>query len=171
MDLHPFDILPLDQGGSLIFTPCPGTKGIDLPTSIDQLKQAGAKAVITLMPNEEMTRFGVETLPEACEQHGLKWFHLPIEDDTAPAAEFQQAWAGHKQQVNSILDKNGTVAIHCKGGSGRTGLMAAIILLERGIDFDQVVSMVKSLRPRSLKLQSHIDYLVRTYDSKQQRSF
>lgn len=165
MDLHPFDTLLLDQGGSLIFTPCPGTKGIDLPTSIDQLKQAGAKAVITLMPDEEMARFEVETLPEVCEQHGLKWFHLPIEDDTAPAVEFQKAWAEHKQQVNSILDKNGTLAIHCKGGSGRTGLMAAIILLERDIDFDQAVSMVKRMRPNALKRQPHTDYLVRTYDS------
>lgn len=165
MDSHPFDILQLEQGGSLIFTPCPGTKGTDLATSVAQLKQAGANAVITLMPNKEMALFGVETLPEVCAQHGLTWFHLPIEDDAAPATEFLQSWVKYKQQANSILDKNGTIAIHCKGGSGRTGLMAAIILLERGIDFVQAVSMVKSLRPKSLKLQPHIEYLNRTYGS------
>jgi len=170
MDSHPFDILPLDQGGSLIFTPCPGTKGIDLQTSIAQLKRAGAEAVITLMTDEEMADLEVDILPVVCQQHGLQWFHLPIEDDEAPAAEYQQKWDSQKQQIHNILDQNGTLAIHCRGGSGRTGLMAAILLLERGIEFDQAVSMVKGLRPKALMKQPHIDYLNRTYGSQQQRS-
>ena len=167
MDPHPFDILSLPQDGSLIFTPCPGTKGIDLQTSITQLKRAGATAVITLMPDDEMARFGVEALPGVCEQHGLKWFHLPIEDDAEPMAEYQQGWSAQKKLIQKILDQNGTLVIHCRGGSGRTGLMAAIILLERGIDFDHTVSMVKDLRPNSLKLQQHLDYLIRTYGAEQ----
>lgn len=170
MASHPFDTLPLDQGGSLIFTPCPGTKGIDLPTSIAQLKQAGAMAVITLMTVDEMARFEVDTLPIVCEQHDLLWFHLPIEDDKAPGVEYQQKWDRYKQEIHNILDQNGTLVIHCLGGSGRTGLMAAIILLERGIAFDGAISMVKGLRPKSLKKQLHVDYLNRTYGSKQQRS-
>lgn len=165
MDLHPFDTLLLDQGGSLIFTPCPGTKGIDLQTSIDQLKQAGAKAVITLMPDEEMARFGVANLPLVCKERDLEWFHFPVEDDSAPAVGFQHAWSKNKQHIYSILDQNGTLVIHCKGGSGRTGLIAAIILLERGIAFEQTIAMVQSLRPNALKLQSHIDYLQSTYGS------
>ncbi len=170
MDSHPFDILPLDQGGSLIFTPCPGTKGVELQTSIAQLKRAGAKAVITLMTNDEMASLGVDTLPAICKQHGLQWFHLPIEDDEAPTAEYQQKWETQKQQIYNILDQNGTLVIHCRGGSGRTGLMAAIILMERGTDFDRAVSMVKGLRPKALMKQPHIDYLNRTYDPKQHGS-
>lgn len=167
MDSHPFDILPLDQGGSLIFTPCPGTKGIDLQTSITQLKQAGAMAVITLMTDEEMVGLEVDALPTVCKKHELQWFHLPIEDDEAPAAEYQQKWDSQQQKIHNILDQNGTLVIHCRGGSGRTGLMAAILMLERGTEFDQAVSMVKGLRPNALKKQPHIDYLNRTYGSDQ----
>lgn len=160
MNLHPFDSLPLEQGGRLIFTPCPGTKGVDLEASVAQLEQAGASAIVTLMPEDEMARFEVEALPSVCDQHGLEWFHLPVEDDKAPTVEFQQRWEKQKGRINSILDDNGTLAIHCRGGSGRTGLMAAIILLGRGIPFEQVVSMVQGLRPNALKLQPHIDYLM-----------
>lgn len=46
---HPFDYLELSTG-SLIFTPCPGTKGVSLSESISQLKTASAAAIITLMP-------------------------------------------------------------------------------------------------------------------------
>lgn len=165
MNSHPFDTLPLPQGGSLIFTPCPGTKGIDLATSVAQLGAAGAAGVITLMTDQEMAHNEVTALPSVCSEHNLKWFHLPVQDDMAPEAEFEQAWSEHKQQINSILDQNGTLAVHCKGGSGRTGLMVAIILLDRGYSFEQVTAMVKGMRPNALKKQPHIDYLAQKNES------
>ena len=165
MPTHPFDRLPLPGGGALVFTPCPGTKGVELRESLDQLAQAGVKAVITLMPDEEMARNRVAGLPQACVEAGLRWFHLPIEDDTAPADEFRKAWQNDRAAVFAHLDNKEAVAIHCKGGSGRTGLMAAIVMLERGMPPQEVVAEVKALRPRSLKLAVHIDHLANTYDA------
>ncbi|WP_315709725.1 hypothetical protein [Brenneria uluponensis] len=43
---HPFDILTLDNGAKLIFTPCPGTKGVPLADALKPLKKAGAQVVI-----------------------------------------------------------------------------------------------------------------------------
>jgi protein-tyrosine phosphatase len=159
LQTHPHDILPLTEGGRLIFTPCPGTKGVGLEESLSQLKQAGASALISLTPQTEMAHLQVEALPQACNKHGLDWFHLPIEDDAAPAAEFALGWARDREKILAILDQEGAVAIHCKGGSGRTGLMAAIIMLERGIDLEQVTSMVQHLRPKALQLQAHVEHL------------
>ena len=45
---HPFDYLELSTG-TLLFTPCPGTKGVSLSDSLGQLKAAGAAAGITVM--------------------------------------------------------------------------------------------------------------------------
>ncbi len=159
MQTHPYDILPLTGGGGLIFTPCPGTKGAGLEESLAQLKRAGAQAVISLTPSAEMTRLGVEKLPEACRDQDLDWFHLPVEDDSAPAAGFARAWAAGRAGVHAIFDRRGMVAIHCKGGSGRTGLMAAIILLERGVDRERATALVQGLRPKALRLQAHLDCL------------
>ena len=50
---HPFDYLERHTG-TLMFTPCPGTKGVSLSDSIGQLKAAGAAAFITLMPIHEL---------------------------------------------------------------------------------------------------------------------
>jgi len=163
MSSHPFDKLPLNDAGTLIFTPCPGTKGVELRDSLADLAQAGARAVITLMPDDEMVRNQVSKLPQACEEAGLKWFQFAIEDDTAPESEFELAWQDGKIQVFDILDRNVAVAIHCKGGSGRTGLMAAIIMLELGVPYEEVVAQVKALRPRSLTLAVHVDYLAQNY--------
>ncbi|MES9961125.1 MAG: dual specificity protein phosphatase family protein [Sedimenticola sp.] len=159
VDSHPFDILPLENGSHLIFTPCPGTKGVDIQTSVQQLKQAGAEAVITMMPEDEMNRFNAATLPQVCQQQSLEWFHMPVEDDSAPASDFHDAWEREKAKIHQLLDQKGDLVIHCRGGSGRTGLMATILLLERGVELEKAVPMVKTLRPNSLKVPSHLEYL------------
>jgi len=129
-----------------------------------QLGQAGADAVVTMMPDEEMARLGVPALPEVVGQNGMAWFQFPVEDDAAPDEAFERAWQANKSEVLSLIRQERCVAIHCRGGSGRTGFMAAIILRELGIDADDVANRVKSLRPNSLKLAAHTDYLSTHYD-------
>jgi len=160
MNTHPSDLLPLQQGSAgFILTPCPGSRGVDAPEAVGQLQAAGAAALLTLMPSSEMASNGVSTLGEICAQRGLQWFHLPIEDDHAPAADFAAAWQAQRDAVHRLLDAGKRVAIHCKGGSGRTGLMAAQILLERGWSKDDAVTAVKAVRPNALSLPAHQDYL------------
>ena len=160
---HPYDKLNLASGGTLIFTPCPGTKDSTLAEAVATLKDAGAQALITLMPEDELARFAAESLPEQCATLDIQWFHLPVEDDHAPDERFATAFAAQKQTLLSLLKQQGTVAIHCRGGSGRTGFMAAILLLEAGMDREEVVRQVQSLRPHALKMPVHLDYLDQTY--------
>jgi protein-tyrosine phosphatase len=159
MPTHPFDTLALDDGSAVILTPCPGTRDVSLRESLAELAQAGAKLVITLMPADEMERNGVADLPALCNELGLRWFHFPIEDDAAPGEAFREAWARDKEEVLAILDRQEVPAVHCRGGSGRTGLMTAIMLLERGMPFEQVVAEVRRMRPNALQIDAHLDYL------------
>lgn len=157
---HPFDRLPLDQtsNAGLIFTPCPGTKGTSVQQALDTLQDAGASALITLMPATELAAHQAEQLGEYCRAAGLVWLHCPIEDDHAPQEDFVRAWQQAGPQVHQLLNDGKTVAIHCKGGSGRTGLLAAQILLERGENKAQVKSKVQALRPYALTLPPHVEY-------------
>ena len=160
MTTHPSDLLPLDAAeAGLILTPCPGTKGVPPDVALEQLKAAGASAVITLMPESEMASNDVMNLADLCAAAGLQWFHLPIADDHPPEADFAVAWQAQRAAVHRLLDSGGKIAIHCKGGSGRTGLMAAQILVERGRAKDEAKAAVKALRPNALSLDIHQDYL------------
>ncbi|SEH58333.1 Dual specificity phosphatase, catalytic domain [Rheinheimera pacifica] len=154
---HPFDILTLSTG-QLIFTPCPGTKGVSLTNSIAQLKAAGAAAIITMMPQQELTQNNVDNLGAICSELGLQWFQLPVEDDCAPQQPFEQAFAAHKAAILALLQNGNTVAIHCKGGSGRTGLMAAILMTQLGYSKADATAQVQSLRPKALGLAVHQAY-------------
>ncbi|WP_369161917.1 dual specificity protein phosphatase family protein [Candidatus Thiodiazotropha sp. LNASS1] len=166
MSTHPYDILALPKQGRLIFTPCPGTKCVDLTTSVSELHQAGADAIVTMMTNEELANFEVSSLPDVVRQNGMTWFHFPVEDDAAPAEDFEQSWQASKPDVLALIEQGKCVAIHCRGGSGRTGFMAAVIMREMGMDQAQATDMVKGLRPNSLKLPAHIEYLAAHYDKK-----
>ncbi|WP_444993829.1 protein-tyrosine phosphatase family protein [Aliikangiella sp. IMCC44359] len=52
-----------------------------------------------------------------------------------------------------------TIAIHCKGGSGRTGLMAALIMRMMDMPLADVKAKVKQLRPKALSIPLHLHFL------------
>lgn len=157
---HPFVALKIDENlGELLLTPCPGTQEVDLHLSLEQLAQAGVQGLLTLMPTEEMQRNQVEAMPEICAALGIRWFHLPVEDDHAPEHEFESAWRAARKSVHQIINGGGNITIHCKGGTGRTGTVAARILLERGLPLDEVIERVRSVRPKALQISKQLDYI------------
>ena len=155
---HPFDILPLKNGSQLIFTPCPGTKDSILVESISTLKQAGTSMLITLMFDEEMEKHNAHSLPVECEKQGVEWVQLPILDDAAPSQAFESQWDAQKANILEVINNKGTIAVHCKGGSGRTGLVIGLILLAFGWSGEKVIEAVQEIRPKALKHPVQLDY-------------
>ncbi|URQ88728.1 dual specificity protein phosphatase family protein [Pseudoalteromonas sp. SCSIO 43088] len=149
MQSHPFDILQLETG-AFIFTPCPGTKSVGLSQSVADLKAAGAKAIITLMYDEELVKNGAQQLAIECEHADLSWFQLPIVDDDAPSEAFSLAFKKHLNEILAIIKSGGNVAVHCKGGSGRTGLVIGLLMHELGYAKNDIVNQVQAIRPKSL---------------------
>ena len=158
MQTHPFDILALENGAQIIFTPCPGTKGSTLSDSISTLNDAGTHMLVTLMFDEEMEENNAQSLPVACEKQGIEWVQLPILDDAAPSQAFESQWNAHKANILNVINNQGTIAVHCKGGSGRTGLVIGIILLAYGWSGEKVIEEVQKIRPKSLKNPVQLDY-------------
>src|SRR5690606_32596038 len=73
MQQHPYSVLASEQvKGQLIFTPCPGTKDTSVAEALDTLKEAGASALLTLMPSDELAQHEVENLPEQCRQRDIE---------------------------------------------------------------------------------------------------
>lgn len=157
---HPYSLKSLPHApGGLIFTPCPGTQASDLAESLETLKQAGAVALVTLMSDAELRENGVGQLGVEARKHGLEWFQLPIEDDQAPDENFETKWRENRHPLDAVLASNKALAIHCKGGSGRTGLFAARLLIESGMPRSEAIKWVQALRPRAIQKPAHIDYI------------
>lgn len=157
---HPIWFVPVDGSDARIgLTPCPGTQEASLPEALTELKSWGASAILTLMGSAEMADNQVSDLGRETEKLGMQWFHLPIMDDEGPAAPFQQAWETAAAQIHQLLDNGQSIAIHCKGGSGRTGLVAGQIMVERGMALDTVIELIKAQRPGAFKAPAQQQYI------------
>lgn len=163
MTTHPFDYLPLPNGARFIFTPCPGTKEAGLAESVATLKQAGASAIITVLPDAEINALNVPELGRQTEGQQISWFQLPVEDNCPPEHEFMAAFTEAREELLALIEQQATIAIHCRGGSGRTGLIAAILLLESGMPWQEVRTLVQSIRPKALTLAPHTEFLAQHY--------
>lgn len=155
---HPTWQLDLDAG-ALILTPCPGTKGVNLETSLAQLKEQGVEAVVTALDDAELASKDVAALGEITQKMGMQWFQLEIEDDCAPTNEFAAKWQQASPELHQIVDRGGKIAMHCMGGSGRTGLFAAHLLLEKGWPLEDIVKQVQALRPGAFTKSVQVDYI------------
>ncbi|MDF2155897.1 cyclin-dependent kinase inhibitor 3 family protein [Vibrio sp. CAU 1672] len=155
---HPTWQLDLNSG-ALILTPCPGTKGVDLSTSLAQLKQQGVEAIVTALDEAELASKSVSELGALSEQLGMQWFQIEIEDDCAPDGSFAGKWQQASPALHQILAQGGKVALHCMGGSGRTGLFAAHLLLEQGWVLADIVREVQALRPGAFTKPVQVEYI------------
>lgn len=100
-----------------------------------QLRELGIGAVVNLT----FHRHG----SEGPEEHGLDYLHLPIEDFEPPAAEQVDRFV---EFCDRELEADRALAVHCRAGRGRTGTMLACYLVHRGMDADQAIDFVRSVR-------------------------
>jgi len=97
-------------------------------------------------------------------QHNLNWIHMPIVDLKVPNHEFKQKWLTTKILLKNNLIQGKNIVLHCKGGIGRSGTIAALILIEHGEENINAIKLVRKKRQGAIenKLQEQfvLDYRV-----------
>jgi ADP-ribosyl-[dinitrogen reductase] hydrolase len=81
----------------------------------------------------------------------MLWFHLPIADVSIPDARFEQEWDIAGEELRSILRRRLDVLVHCRGGLGRAGTIAARLLVELGIPPTRAIARVRAVRPGAIE--------------------
>jgi ADP-ribosyl-[dinitrogen reductase] hydrolase len=149
------DSVAAPGGGLIGMTFCPGKKqpgGLegnwdrDLALDLDRIKEWGAAAVVTLMEDHELVRFKVAGIGDAVRERGMAWHHLPIVDADVPRVPFETGWATHRATLAAHLAAGRRILLHCRGGLGRTGMVAARLLVELGVPAEQAISEVRAAR-------------------------
>lgn len=156
--------------GRIGLTFCPGkcTEGLyggtwqrDLPVDIEAIKSWGASTLISLMENHEFSLLGVPTFSTVVQNiQNLQWLHLPIQDMQIPNANFEKHWQSVGPRLHQQLQQEESIVIHCRGGLGRTGLLAARLLVETGVLPIDAVAMVRNARERSIETYSQEHYVL-----------
>ena len=151
---------PGDGHGRIGVTLCPGKTdpgaisgpaARDLDTDLDAIGRWGATAVVSLITDEEMDHLSVRDLPEAVRDRHMEWWHAPILDGTPPGTDFEKAWAVAGEAIRDRLRFGFDVLVHCKGGLGRAGTVAARLLVELGERPDQAIRRVREVRQGAIE--------------------
>ena len=153
-----FDALPVPLGGSLILSAQPASQG-PLVQAVAAYRAAGARLVVSLLPEGEAIDLGLHALGAACTGAGLTWARCPIDDYAAPGSAFEHNWTSVAPLIHALLDKGEGVAMHCRAGLGRTGTVAARILIERGLPWRQAMACVRLARPGAIETPAQEAYL------------
>ncbi|HEX5364797.1 MAG TPA: cyclin-dependent kinase inhibitor 3 family protein [Gallionella sp.] len=158
-----------DTGGQIGMTICPGKNrpgsisgdwDRDLALDLQVVKDWGAEIVLTLLEDFEFAQVGVEALGPQVKALHMHWLHLPIPDKHAPTASFAQQWQTAGPLVHACLQRGGKILIHCMGGIGRTGTVAAQILMERGMAPDEAMVAIRTARRGAIETEVQEMYLL-----------
>ncbi len=133
--------------GELGMTILPGRKdnGRVLEEDLKNLKEQGITHIVTLITDSEFTRYGVEGLMDEYKSAGFITYRLPIIDQGVCSQNEMDTvikWIGEE------LNDGANIMIHCVGGLGRTGIVAASFLIQQGLSSQAAIDEVRSTRSK-----------------------
>jgi protein-tyrosine phosphatase len=104
--------------------------------------------VVSLLEEEEATQLGLAREDQAAASNGIRFVRFPISDRGVPAST-QRAVAVLKEIAEAPEDGN-HVAVHCRQGIGRSGLIAAGALVTAGMSADKAIEAVSATRGQTV---------------------
>lgn len=138
----------------------PGNRDRDLDRDLAAIQTWGAAAIVTLMTEAELVDLGVGGLGRGVAAYGLAWVHLPIPDEHTPTEAFEQAWPMQAGPLRAMLADGQGVIVHCRGGAGRTGMIAARLLVELGLTPKEALERVRSVKPEAIETREQERYVL-----------
>ncbi|MEM7251216.1 MAG: hypothetical protein AAF493_07335 [Pseudomonadota bacterium] len=129
-------------GGTLSIAPRP-PGGDGLSDAATELGRRGVDWVVSLLASDEVIRFGLGDAAGEFNRCGIRFSSFAIQDFGTPsvdqAAELVTALCAGLREGQHIL-------LHCHGGVGRSGLMAAAVMIASGFDVRRSIQSISTAR-------------------------
>lgn len=169
---HPSGDHPLHPRGRLTYAiaeiaggPWPGRLALGpLPRSardVAHIRAWDASLVLSLVEDAEAAQAGAGPLDRLFADAGLDCIRAPIADYQSPGIDFESAWPAYRRRALELLDAGGRVLTHCRGGRGRSGTIAAALLMAGGLSPDAAIGLVRNARPGAIETPEQEAWLMR----------
>lgn len=168
---HPFcvDFIPetlLETPGKLGLSFAPGKKDggslfaweRDLAQDLDVLADSiGVKVVVSFLEDHEYELIRIPSFFEEAGRRNIRVHRFPIQDRGVP--DDKGALLALIETVDGLIAAGGNVMMHCRGGIGRTGLVAACLLVYRGFSAERAIAIVKDTRVGALDQENQMTFV------------
>ncbi|MGB3243436.1 MAG: protein-tyrosine phosphatase family protein [Sulfitobacter sp.] len=131
--------------GSLWIMPCP--EGMQLAQDVRNYRQRGADRIVSMLATEEAAQLGLAGEAEACADAGLAFEHHPIADFGVPDL---RSFTALVNRIYRWLGAGQSVAVHCRAGIGRSGMVTAGVLVMQGLSAEDAMAKVADARGVSI---------------------
>jgi len=153
--------LPDPNSPKIAITLLPGRKdrGRNLDEDIRTICQNKIQSVLCLLTMNEFSEYGVENLLKAYAEAGLSLKHVPIKDQGIPSRQVMDEISGW---LDSESQKNHNVLVHCVGGLGRSGAIAASYIKKKfALSGDNAIALVRESRSeRAIETGEQEDFVL-----------
>ncbi len=162
------DFLPLSfaNEAAIGITILPGRRDWQrsLSEDIQEILSLGISAVVSLVTLDELKTYQVETLHLDLRGKNLEVLHSPILDQGVPSL-------ANLTEILSWIDQMAAagkkILIHCLGGLGRSGTIAACYLIwKNGVPAQEAISIVRKARSeRAIESAQQLNFINEFYKS------
>lgn len=139
----------------------------DLAADMEALgNEHGVGMLVSLMEEHEYSGYGIPELYEQDEFGGIEVRRFAIRDMGIPKEAESQEFEAMVREAIENLERGQNVAVHCRGGLGRTGTVAACVLvaLERH-SADEAIDAVRAARRGTVQTRGQEDFVHRFEES------
>ena len=136
----------------------------DLEADLERLRMHWhTDVLLSLIEEHEFTALGIPALREQAEKQGIQVSWFPIRDISIPTS--MEEFAAMVKVTHAALREGKTVVIHCMGGLGRTGLVAAAILVyATELTPQQAIAAVRSARAGTVQTREQEQFVSDFYE-------
>jgi protein-tyrosine phosphatase len=106
--------------------------------------ESGVDVAVSLLIQEERSELDLNKEEEICRAHNISFFSFPIEDLGVPASRNEAV--NFVNMLEHLLVEGHRIVVHCRGGIGRSGLIAASVLVTAGIEPETAIRLVSDAR-------------------------
>ena len=119
----------------------------------------GAKVLVTLLESFEMRKLSIPDLLPIAKKLRLRSLWFPIPDVSVPSD--MDATVSLVEAIVGHMGRGETVVVHCRGGLGRSGTIAACCLVARGRDPLEAIELVRAARPGAVEVRDQENFVAR----------
>lgn len=134
-----------------------------LAATLDRATRLRVSILLVLTEAPELPADAHRLLRVMARAHGIRDLRLPVPDYGVPGPRFLKAWRTLSPELHRRLDEGGAIGMTCSHGAGRSGTIAAMLLIERGLNAAQAIARVRGAFAESIESPAQIDWL-RTLD-------
>jgi len=107
-------------------------------------RRAGVGVVVSLLEHGEAAQLELAHEGEVAALNGIDFIWFPIPDRGVPASV--PLVLSLLKKITGALEEGRNVAVHCRQGIGRSGMIAAGVLVSSGIETEKAIEAVSAAR-------------------------